>query len=108
MPIGTKFLISIPLARISHTFRASRQRNPTDTRRAPISAVGGINIPCDAGIKRNAVAVGFRKDSPEGYEKCGLEEVAALLGRNVQAELLHYQQQIFPNFSLLEILATAE
>ena len=60
------------LARISHTFRASRQRNSPDTRRAPISAVGGINIPCDAGIKRNAVAVEFRKDSPKGYEKSGL------------------------------------
>ena len=56
------------LARTSHTFRVSCQRNSADTRRAQISAVGGIDIPSDAGIKRNTVAVEFRKDSPKGYE----------------------------------------
>ncbi len=64
--------VPILLARISHTFRVNRQRTLTDTRRAPIPAVGGIYIPSGAGIKRNAVAVEVRKDSPEGYEKSGL------------------------------------
>ena len=62
----------VALARIFHTFRVNRQRTLTDTRRAPIPALGGIDIPCGAGIKRNAVAVEFRKDSPKGYEKSGL------------------------------------
>ena len=61
------------LARISHTFRVNRQRTLIDTGRAPIPAVGGIYIPSGAGIERNAVAVEVRKDSPEGYEKSGLE-----------------------------------
>ena len=34
--------------------------------------MSGIDTPCDAEIKRNAVAVEFRKDSPKVYEKCGL------------------------------------
>ena len=62
------------LARISHTLRASRQRNSTDTRRAPNLAACGIDIRRDAEIKRNAVAVEFRKDSPKVYEKCGLDD----------------------------------
>ncbi len=48
------------LARISHTFRVNHQRTLTDTRRAPIPAVGGIYRPSGAGIKRNAVAVEVR------------------------------------------------
>ena len=63
---------SSSLARTFHTFRVSRQRNSADTRRAPIPAVGGIDIPCSAGIKRNAVAVDVSQGSPKGYEKSGL------------------------------------
>jgi hypothetical protein len=41
----------------------------------PISAVGVIDIPSSAGIKRNAVAVELCKDSPKVYERSGLEHL---------------------------------
>ncbi len=73
----------------SHTVRVSRQRNSADTRRAPIPAVGGIDIPSDAGIKSNAVAVEFRKDSPIGHEKSGLNSELTPIGRQMLRLPMH-------------------
>ncbi|MDF1859507.1 MAG: ATP-dependent RNA helicase [Verrucomicrobiales bacterium] len=73
----------------AHTFRVSRQRNSADTRRPPIPAVGGIDITSDAGIKSNAVAVEFRKDSPIGHEKSGLNAELTPIGRQMLRLPMH-------------------